>query len=58
MRDLYASYATALRDALRHAIECGGKSSLERAPPGRAVRFHAHRQRCDRAREGNSGKPH
>ncbi|MFB9123442.1 hypothetical protein E2553_05005 [Paraburkholderia dipogonis] len=28
MRDLYASHAAALRDALRHAVERGGMSSL------------------------------
>lgn len=28
MRDLYASHAAALRDALRHAVERGGTSSL------------------------------
>jgi hypothetical protein len=28
VRELYASYATALHDALRHAVERGGMSSL------------------------------
>lgn len=28
MREIYASHAAALRDALRHAVECGGRSSL------------------------------
>ncbi|WP_322061469.1 hypothetical protein, partial [Paraburkholderia sp. J63] len=28
MRDLYTSHAAALRDALRHAFERGGQSSL------------------------------
>ncbi|QBR01713.1 hypothetical protein [Paraburkholderia pallida] len=28
MRDLYTSHAAALRDALRHAVERGGMSSL------------------------------
>jgi len=28
MRDLYASHAAAVRDALRHAVERGGMSSL------------------------------